>query len=57
MSPKTGRPKAENPKGLRFSIRLDNDLASRLDDYCNKNNCKNKINKCKQVQMHMHLFS
>ncbi|MCI9642555.1 MAG: ribbon-helix-helix domain-containing protein [Eubacterium sp.] len=40
MSPKTGRPKAENPKGLRFSIRLDNDLASRLDDYCNKNNCK-----------------
>lgn len=23
MSPRTGRPKAENPKDIRFSIRLD----------------------------------
>lgn len=40
MSPRTGRPKAENPKGLRFSIRLDNNIAGRLDEYCAKNNCK-----------------
>ena len=38
MSPRTGRPKAENPKDVRFSIRLDAETDQRLDDYCAKNN-------------------
>lgn len=38
MSPRTGRPKAENPKDVRFSIRLDAETDQRLDEYCAKNN-------------------
>lgn len=34
MSPKTGRPKAENPKSIRFSIRLDSVLNEKLTKYC-----------------------
>lgn len=38
MSPKTGRPKADNPKEIRFSIRLDVDTHKRLEKYCNNHN-------------------
>lgn len=34
MSPRTGRPKAENPQCQRFTIRLDEITGSRLDSYC-----------------------
>lgn len=34
MSPRTGRPKAENPKAIRYSIRLDEDTERRLREYC-----------------------
>ena len=34
MSPRTGRPKVEHPKGQRFTIRLDDITGQRLDDYC-----------------------
>lgn len=34
MSPKTGRPKAENPKDIRFSIRLDLETEKKLLEYC-----------------------
>mgnify|MGYP002626818518 CR=1 FL=1 len=34
MSPKTGRPKADNPKAIRYSIRLDADTEKRLQEYC-----------------------
>lgn len=37
MSP-AGRPKAENPKGIRFSIRLDEETEKRLQEYCDKFN-------------------
>lgn len=33
---KIGRPKSENPKSNRFSIRLDDETQSKLDDYCDK---------------------
>lgn len=36
MSP-AGRPKAENPKVSRFSIRLDKETETRLKEYCDKN--------------------
>ena len=38
MSPKTGRPKTENPKDIRFSIRLDTETDTKLNEYCSKNN-------------------
>ena len=34
MSPRTGRPKVDNPKEQRFTIRLDKNTGDRLDDYC-----------------------
>ncbi len=35
MSP-VGRPKVDNPKSSRFSIRLDNETEQRLKIYCEK---------------------
>lgn len=37
MSPRLGRPKVDKPKGIRFSIRIDEDLNSKLDNYCEVN--------------------
>lgn len=34
MSPRTGRPKSDNPKNERVTIRLDNDCSKTLNDYC-----------------------
>ena len=34
MSPRTGRPKAEKPKEVRYSIRLDVDTEEKLKKYC-----------------------
>lgn len=36
MSPRTGRPKAENPKTNVIRVRLDDDTTERLDEYCVK---------------------
>lgn len=36
MSPRTGRPKSDNPKDIRFSIRLDGETFSRLQQRCEK---------------------
>lgn len=40
MSKKIGRPKADNPKEIRFSIRLDEDTNKRLEDYSEKHGIK-----------------
>lgn len=38
MSPRTGRPKADKPKVIRYSIRLDEQTGKqKLQNYCNKN--------------------
>lgn len=34
MSPKIGRPKAEKPKEVRYSIRLDTGTEEKLKEYC-----------------------
>lgn len=40
MSEKSlGRPKLENPRSNRITIRLDSHEKKVLDDYCKKNNC------------------
>lgn len=36
MSPRTGRPKAENPKEVKYSIRLSVETEERLRAYCEK---------------------
>lgn len=38
MSPKTGRPKSEKPKEVRFSIRLDDETNTKLLEYCKEKN-------------------
>ena len=38
LSPKMGRPKAENPKHIKFSIRLDEKTDEALLKYCEENN-------------------
>lgn len=37
MSPRTGRPKADNPKEVKYSIRLDAETEQKLKEYCQKN--------------------
>lgn len=32
MSPRTGRPKAENPKGTQVTARVDNETLAKLDE-------------------------
>lgn len=51
MSP-VGRPKAENPKSSRFSIRLDDLTESRLEAYCEKNG----ITKGEAIRRGIHLL-
>jgi predicted transcriptional regulator len=38
MSPRTGRPKSDNPLNNDVKVRLDNEVHKRLLDYCRKNN-------------------
>jgi len=37
MSPRTGRPKAEKPKTVNYSIRLDVETENKLQQYCENN--------------------
>lgn len=34
---RTGRPKSNNPKDIKYSIRMDADTEKRLKAYCEKN--------------------
>ena len=36
MSPRTGRPKVDNPKGINLTIRLDPETEKKLRQYCEK---------------------
>lgn len=36
MSPRTGRPKVDNPKRNDVKVRLDDETTERLDKYCVK---------------------
>lgn len=37
MSPRTGRPKTEKPKTVKYSIRLDDETENQLQEYCKLN--------------------
>ncbi len=52
MCPRIGRPKVDEPKDIRFSIRIDNDTNKKLDDYCNKNGIK----KSEAIRKGIHLL-
>ena len=38
MSPRTGRPKVDNPKTIEVKARIDEETNKRLIEYCKKNN-------------------
>lgn len=38
LSPRTGRPKAENPKKYNIKVRFDEDMNKAVTDYCAKHN-------------------
>ena len=52
MSPRKGRPKVDEPKDIRFSIRIDDDTNKKLDDYCEKNG----ITKAEAIRKGIHLL-
>lgn len=52
MSPKTGRPKAEIPKNIRYSIRLDAETEIKLQQYCEIHN----ITKGEAIRRGIHLL-
>ena len=38
MSPRTGRPKKENPNTIKYSISINAQLEKELEQYCKQNN-------------------
>jgi hypothetical protein len=52
MGPRTGRPKAEKPKHVKYSIRLDIEMETRLKDYCEIHN----ITKGEAIRKGIHLL-
>lgn len=51
MSP-AGRPKADNPKSSRFSIRLDEETERKLKNYCEQHD----ITKGEAIRRGIHLL-
>ena len=37
MSPRTGRPKSENPKSTQLAVRLDDEMLKKLDEVAESN--------------------
>lgn len=52
MNPRIGRPKVDEPKDIRFSIRIDNDTNEKLHAYCEKH----KITKAEAIRQGIHLL-
>lgn len=52
MSPRTGRPKVENPKDIDVKVRFDKDLHEKLLEYCQKNN----ITRTEAIRRGVHLL-
>lgn len=52
MSPRTGRPKVENPKNTDVKVRLDETTARKLELYCEMN----QITRAEAIRMGIHLL-
>ena len=52
MSPRTGRPKAENPLNVDLKVRFDQDTNTRLLAYCKKHG----ITRTEDIRRGIHLL-
>lgn len=52
MSPRTGRPKIENPLSVDVKVRLDSDTNKKLVEYCEKNN----VTRAEAIRKGVHLL-
>ncbi len=52
MSPRTGRPKEENPKNVDVKIRIDEQTNFKLLDYCSKH----QITRVEAIRQGIHLI-
>ena len=52
MSPRTGRPKVENPKTNDLKVRINDDTMKKLDSYCLENN----ITRAEAIRRGIHLL-
>lgn len=52
MSPRTGRPKADNPKSNDIKVRLDDETKRKLDEYCEAHN----ITRAEAIRQGIHLL-
>lgn len=52
MSPRTGRPKVDNPNNIRTGVRLDADTMKKLEAYC----VKHGISKGEAIRNGIHLL-
>lgn len=52
MSPRTGRPKTENPINIRTSVRLDAETDRKLEAYC----AEHGITKGEAIRTGVHLL-
>lgn len=52
MSPRTGRPKINNPKSNDVKVRLDDKTTNELDKYCIENN----ITRAEAIRRGIHLL-
>lgn len=52
MSPRTGRPKVENPKSVNYTIRLDMETEKHLQEYC----AKHDITRGEAIRRGIHLL-
>ena len=52
VSPRTGRPKAENPKSTDIKVRIDDETSKRLDEYCKAHS----ITRAEAIRRGIHLL-
>lgn len=52
LSPRTGRPKVDNPKSVNYTIRIDAATETRLREYCQKHN----ISRGEAIRQGIHLL-
>ena len=52
ISPRTGRPKVDNPKSVKYSVRLDVETEEKLKKYCEKKG----ISRMEAIRRGIHLL-
>lgn len=52
MSPRTGRPKSDNPKNIDVKVRFDEELHNKLLEYCEQHN----ITRTEAIRLGVHLL-